>query len=356
MIKFSSDLILWYKENKRVLPWRNTIDPYCIWVSEIILQQTRVNQGLNYYNKFIEVFPSIYHLAKASEDTVLFYWQGLGYYSRARNMHSTAKFIVSELDGVFPNSYSELLKLKGVGTYTAAAISSICFNEHKSVVDGNVFRVLTRLFGIETPINTSKGKREIEVLAHKLNNSDQSGIFNQALMEFGALQCVPKLMDCSSCIFNSKCYAHINSLVYFFPQKVNKTKVQNRYMNFMFLKDSFDNVIVQRRESKDIWKGLYQFPLIESSTSISIKELMLRDDFVRLFGGGQVQIKSEVGLKHLLSHRKLYIKIVYISVKSFSEVKVLDGLVLKINELSKYAFPKPLENYIKGLNSGSLID
>lgn len=349
MIKLSSNLILWYKEHERELPWRKTKDPYCIWVSEIILQQTRVNQGLTYYNKFIEVFPTVHHLADANEDTVLFYWQGLGYYSRARNMHFSAKYIVNNLNGIFPERYDELLKLKGVGTYTAAAISSICFNEHQTVVDGNVFRVLTRLFGIQTPINTPKGKKEIEELAHELNDGRQSGIFNQALMEFGALQCTPKQADCISCIFKSECYAYLNDLVHILPIKVSKSKVQNRYLNFLFFKDPLNKVLVQRREFKDIWKGLYQFPLIETAIEISVKELLHADDFIRLVGGTPVEIKSEIKLTHLLSHRKLFIKIIELRIKSFSQIERSDSLILDIKEMGNYAFPKPLENYLNDL-------
>ena len=204
---FSKKLKHWYSNNKRELPWRQTKDPYFIWLSEIILQQTQVNQGLPYYVKFTENFPTIYHLASADESAVLKLWQGLGYYSRARNLHATAKYVVSELDGKFPNNYKDLIKLKGIGDYTASAIASICFNEATAVVDGNVYRVLSRYFGIDTPINSSKGAKVFKQLAQELIDLKDPATFNQAIMEFGATQCKPQNPDCKICPFNASCIA-----------------------------------------------------------------------------------------------------------------------------------------------------
>ena len=202
MHPISDKLISWYKKNKRDLPWRNTSDPYKIWLSEIILQQTQVVQGLNYYIKFTETFPTVVDLANAPEDKVMRLWQGLGYYSRARNLHKTAQYVASELSGVFPETYIDLLKLKGVGEYTAAAIASFSYNEAVPVVDGNVFRVLSRYFDVETDIAQASAKKEFVALAFEVMPKDNPAIFNQAIMEFGALQCVPKSPDCSICIFN----------------------------------------------------------------------------------------------------------------------------------------------------------
>ena len=254
-MRFSSNLILWYKQHKRDLPWRNTRDPYRIWISEIILQQTRVNQGLSYYCKLVEKYPDVHALANADEDELLRVWQGLGYYSRARNMHHTAKVVAYKMDGIFPDSYHELIKLKGIGSYTGAAISSICFNEHQTVVDGNVFRVLSRLFGVDTPINTAQGKKQFEKLAHELNDGGESGLFNQALMEFGALHCTPKQANCASCIFAAQCYASRHGKVDVLPVKEKKQKVKERFLNFFFVHDAYGNTLIQKRVMKDIWQG-----------------------------------------------------------------------------------------------------
>ncbi|TLX77187.1 A/G-specific adenine glycosylase [Labilibacter sediminis] len=344
-MNFSSDLILWYKENERSLPWRLTKDPYRIWVSEIILQQTRVDQGLMYYKRFLQHFPSVKHLAEASEDEVLMCWQGLGYYSRARNMHFSAKYIVNELKGVFPENYESLLNLKGVGTYTAAAISSICYNEHRTVVDGNVFRVLTRLFGIETPINTGNGKKEIKELAHSLNTGEQNGIFNQALMEFGALQCKPKQVDCLSCVFKDSCFAYINNRVDILPKKEKKNIVKNRYLNFFYIKDGNNDVLIKRREKKDIWKGLFEFPMIETNKHCESSELMLSQEFVQFLNGGETVVKGIKEITHLLTHRKLFIRIMELKVDKHNNID--DYLQVNNKELVNYAFPKPLQAYIE---------
>ena len=230
-MSFSKQLAQWYLQNKRDLPWRGSTNPYEIWLSEIILQQTRVDQGMGYYYKFIEHFPSVNHLAKASEDQVLKLWQGLGYYSRARNLHFSAKYIVNELNGEFPIGYTNILKLKGVGDYTASAIASICFNEPAAVVDGNVYRVLARYFGIFTPINSSKGIKEFKMLAQKLLNTEIPGTHNQAIMEFGARMCKPQNPDCEICPLNSSCVALEKKEIKMLPVKENKIKIKKRYFN-----------------------------------------------------------------------------------------------------------------------------
>jgi A/G-specific adenine glycosylase len=257
---FANTLINWYETNKRDLPWRNTTDPYKIWISEIILQQTRVNQGLPYYRKFISNFPKVEDLANASEEKVLKLWQGLGYYSRARNMHQSAKYILNELNGVFPTSYIEIKKLKGVGEYTAAAISSFCFKEKKAVLDGNVYRLLSRFFGIETPIDSNKAKKEFTDLLKHLISSEKPDVFNQSIMEFGALQCTPKKPNCSICTWKNKCVAFATDKTHILPIKSKKIKKRIRYFNYIVYKQQ-QNYFIQKRTSKDIWKNMYEFPL-----------------------------------------------------------------------------------------------
>ena len=229
---FSNSLIKWYLQNKRDLPWRNTIDPYFIWLSEIMLQQTRVAQGMPYFFAFTEAFPTVFDLAKASEQEVLKLWQGLGYYSRARNLHKTAQYVAFELDGKFPDNYKALLSLKGVGDYTAAAIASFSYNEVVPVVDGNVFRVLSRVFDIEADISQPASKKIFQELAMELMPKDHPAIFNQAIMEFGALQCVPKNPDCTICVMNDGCLALKMDKVNQLPVKLKKTKVTNRFFNY----------------------------------------------------------------------------------------------------------------------------
>src|SRR5690606_35061662 len=223
-----------------------TTNPYNIWLSEIILQQTQIVQGLPYYEEFLKAFPTIFHLANAPESQVLKLWQGLGYYSRARNLHATAKYIVAECNGVFPNNYKELHQLKGVGDYTASAIASICFREPAAVVDGNVYRVLSRVFGVETPINSTKGIKDFKSLAQELIDADDPGTYNQAVMEFGAVHCKPRNPDCNICIFNSSCYALANNKVDKLPVKTSKTKIRNRYFNYLVFLSSDEKTILQK--------------------------------------------------------------------------------------------------------------
>ena len=237
---FSLKILLWYQKNKRNLPWRKTKDPYRIWLSEIILQQTRVAQGLPYYERFIERFPTVRDLANAQENEVLKLWQGLGYYSRARNLHATAKIVVKEYKGEFPKTYKGLLKLKGVGDYTASAIASICFDIPEPVVDGNVYRVLARYYGVDIPINSSKGTRYFKELARKVMNTEQIRDYNQAIMEFGAIQCAPKNPDCTGCPLNDGCLALQQNQIGELPKKINKTKVRNRYFNYLVVVDPKD--------------------------------------------------------------------------------------------------------------------
>ena len=274
-MKFSNSLIYWYLQNDRDLPWRRTKNPYFIWLSEIMLQQTRVAQGMAYYLKFTDNFPTVFDLAKADESTVLKMWQGLGYYSRARNLHYSAKHIANELNGEFPNTYKEIIKLKGIGDYTASAIASICFKEPTAVVDGNVYRVLSRYFGIKTPINSSAGIKEFKALAQTLIDESQPGNYNQAIMDFGALHCKPQNPLCDTCPFADSCVALEKKLIKELPVKDKKIKIRNRYFNFLVIKTNNNKTILTERKGKGIWQGLYQFPLIESDKNINKDELII---------------------------------------------------------------------------------
>lgn len=273
-MNFSKSLIQWYLQNKRDLPWRNTVDPYFIWLSEIMLQQTRVAQGLPYFLRFTEAFPTVFDLAKATEEEVLKLWQGLGYYSRARNLHKTAQQVAFDYDGVFPESYAELLKLKGIGEYTAAAIASFAYNESVPVVDGNVYRVLSRYFEVETDIASSGAKKEFMQLAAELLPAGEANLFNQAVMEFGALQCIPKNPDCTNCIFNNSCAALQKKKVTLLPIKSKKLKVKTRFFNYLVYTDEVNNTLIEKRTQKGIWHNLYEFPLLETEKEVSFEELL----------------------------------------------------------------------------------
>ena len=252
----------WYRQNSRNLPWRNTNDPYFIWLSEIIMQQTRIEQGTSYYEKFTSNYPTINDLANANEQQVLNDWQGLGYYSRARNLHYSAKLVRDEYNGVFPSTFDDILKLKGVGTYTAAAISSFAFKESKAVVDGNVYRLLSRVYDVDTPIDSSKGKKEFQLIADELIPQENPDIHNQAIMEVGSLVCTPKNPNCDECPLNGICLAREKNTVDLRPVKSKKTKVRDRYFHYLIYNDKGETYIEQRTE-KGIWQNMYQFPMIE---------------------------------------------------------------------------------------------
>jgi len=309
-LNWTKNLLNWYKENKRTFLWRTTKDPYKIWLSEIILQQTRTAQGSPYYEKFITAFPTVKELANAREEEVLKLWQGLGYYSRARNLHTTAKFIYKELKGVFPTSFEGLLSLKGVGDYTASAITSICYNQPQAVVDGNVYRFLSRFFGIDTPINSSEAHRIFKRKAQMLMDRTQPGTFNQAMMEFGALQCTPKQPLCSSCPFATKCIAFNQDKVTILPVKKGKVKVADRFFNYIILKDPKGKVLMEQRLGKGIWQNLYQFPLVETSEVVwnsyalinQIEASNTLTDYLK-----DVKLWNETPVIHKLSHQRLHI-------------------------------------------------
>lgn len=342
---FSNTLIYWYLQNKRDLPWRKTNDPYAIWLSEIILQQTRIEQGLSYYLKFLEIFPTVFDLAKADEETILKLWQGLGYYSRARNLHYSAKYIVNQLDGIFPKTYKELLELRGVGDYTASAIASICSNEPTAVVDGNVYRVLARHFGIKTPINSSKGIKEFKKLAQELIDFKQPGTFNQALMEFGARQCKPQNPDCTVCPLNTSCVALEKKAVGQLPVKEKKLKIRKRHFNYLVLNGN--ETILQKRIGNGIWQNLYEFPLIESDQEIETDELVKHAAFDELFSGEKVSLKlyNHQPVVHKLSHQHLYVKFWIIgSKKSFKNT-------ISWNSFERYPVPILIANFVENFKN-----
>lgn len=331
--QFSNRLISWYETCKRDLPWRDTTDPYIIWISEIILQQTRVAQGYNYFLRFIERFPSVGILAKADEDEVLKYWQGLGYYSRARNLHAAAKSI----NGVFPTTYSEVLALKGVGEYTAAAICSFAYNMPCAVVDGNVYRVLSRYLGIETPIDSTQGKKLFAAFAADLLDKKRPALYNQAIMDFGAIQCTPSAPDCARCPLSDSCVALSKGQVGLLPVKQHKTKTTNRYFNYMYVSMG-DFTFIHKRTDNDIWKNLFELPLIESSCSLTEEDFLALDQLRDLFCLGESPVIRLVcrDVKHVLSHRVIYANFYEVilpdSSQSFSKY-----MKVRKEELDRYA-------------------
>ncbi len=340
---FSKRLIYWYLQNKRDLPWRKTSNPYYIWISEIILQQTRVDQGLEYYKKFIITFPTIYDLAKANEETVLKLWQGLGYYSRARNLLFSAKHIVTQLNGKFPNTHKDLLKLKGVGDYTASAIASICFNEPTAVVDGNVYRVLARYFGIKTPINSTKGIKDFKQLAQELIDIKKPATFNQAIMEFGALQCKPKNPDCINCPLNTSCVALQKKLVKTLPIKDKKIAIKKRYFNYLVILSLKKQIALKQRKQNDIWKGLYEFPLIETLKEIDLKHLLKTDDYNQIINHNEVVISlyNTNSIVHKLSHQHIYCKFWIL----YTKQEIANSIPL--SSLDKHPVPILIQNFIE---------
>lgn len=312
-MSFSDKILQWYSQNKRLLPWRNTKDPYKIWLSEIILQQTRVAQGTPYYLEFLKNFPTVYDLANANEERILKLWQGLGYYSRARNLHATAKNIVRDYNGIFPRTYSELLKLKGVGEYTASAISSICFDEPQPVVDGNVYRVLSRYFGIAIPINSAEGITYFKAMAKAVMANNAIRDYNQGIMEFGALQCTPKNPNCSLCPLNESCKALQTNKIRYLPVKQNKTKVRKRYFNYLVpLIHNFEEgyrTILIKRSGKGIWENLYEFPLLETKNEIELTDIIKHLNQVLPFQKTPViYLYNSNVIVHKLSHQHLYTK------------------------------------------------
>jgi len=299
---FSEILINWYIKHKRDLPWRQTRDPYRIWLSEIILQQTRVDQGRPYYERFVENYPNVSGLAEAGIDQVLKLWEGLGYYSRAKNLHKCARQIVREYNGIFPDSYDGLLQLPGIGPYSAAAIASFAYQEPVAVLDGNVYRVLSRVFGVEDDISQPKTAKVFRQLANELLDTDRPDLFNQAIMEYGAMLCKPKAPICESCVLSSKCYAYGHAAQSKLPLKSKKVKVTTRYFYYLVLEKE-GKIAMTKRNDAGIWKGLYDFELIESKSQVEVEDLIMEWKNK----GFKIQInESSREYKHILTHQRIY--------------------------------------------------
>lgn len=343
----------WYPRYKRDLPWRDTKNPYIIWLSEIILQQTRVAQGLPYFEKFLTHYPALEDFAAAPLDEILRHWQGLGYYSRARNMHHCAIQIQQDHRGEFPGTYAGLLRLKGIGTYTAAAIASFAFGEAVAVVDGNVFRVMSRFFGMEEDINSTVGKRKFQQLANDLVPKKHPGEYNQAVMEFGALQCVPINPDCGSCTLSAGCFAFKHGVVSGLPVKVNKTKIKQR--NFVYLHiECGDYIVAKQRGEGDIWQGLYDFPLEEVSSDIAEGEFK-PVKYQRLLKLGSLIVgESPAKYRHVLTHQRIFATFVKFMVPAGNLPALTDWVadsgfqLLTIDQLEKLGKPRLLLKYLNG--------
>lgn len=343
MNTFTELLIKWYGENKRDLPWRDTRDPYLIWISEIILQQTRVNQGYEYFLRFVKRFPDISHLANASEDEVMKYWQGLGYYSRARNLHAAAK----SMRGIFPSTYNEVRQLKGVGPYTAAAICSIAYDMPCAVIDGNVYRVLSRYFGVKMPIDSAKGKKFVSTLADEMLDKSRPALYNQAIMDFGALQCTPKTPLCISCPLAEGCFALRNKMINQLPVKERKVQIKSRYFNYIYVRAG-SYTYLHKRIEEDIWRNLYEFPLIETDMSTTVEEFAMSSQLKLLLSDGEYfEIRPLwLNVKHVLSHRVIY--------ANFYELILLEEsasfskyLRVRTEDLENYAVPRLIQAFLE---------
>lgn len=341
-MNFAKELITWYLENKRDLPWRSTKDPYQIWLSEIILQQTRVEQGKPYYFKFLKAYPDVISLANSTEEEVLKHWQGLGYYSRARNLLFTAQYIAFDLDGIFPVTYEELIKLKGVGDYTASAIASICYQEAQAAVDGNVYRVLSRIFGIQTPTNSTSGIKQFRHLAQDLIDKDDPANFNQALIEFGSEHCKPRNPLCSSCPFASECIGFNQDKISQLPVKLKKPKVRKRHFNYLVFVSETGETLMQQRRGKGIWEGLYEFPLVETPMEASAENLMqegsIQDYCLNTSEG--LSLYNKAPIVHKLTHQHIYTKFWICNCESLPRQGV------SFEQANKYPVPVLIGNFI----------
>lgn len=336
-MKFSGKLIEWYRVNKRNLPWRLTKQPYKIWVSEIILQQTRIEQGEKYYYAFLEKYPNISELAKTNDEELLKVWEGLGYYSRALNMLKASRVVLNNYKGIFPSNYDDLIKLPGIGDYTASAISSICNNEVQPVVDGNVFRFLSRMFKIDLPIDKLKTKTYFKKLGFKLIDVVNPGDFNQAMMDYGSMVCRPKKFQCHKCLFSSNCKAFNSNTVMLYPFKEKHIKIKHRFLNYIFIITNDRKTLIKKRNGNGIWKNLYEFPLIETKKESSVNEIIKELDFKYL------KFISEKKIKHKLTHQQLNISFFTFKVSNF------DDDLTDIKALSNYPFPRPINKFISEL-------
>ncbi len=344
---FSKKILDWFSECGRTLPWRGIDDPYKIWLSEIILQQTRIEQGREYYFRFVEQYPTVVHLAQAEEEDVLKTWQGLGYYSRARNLHASARYIASELHGVFPTTYEGILKLKGVGRYTAAAIASFAYRMPYPVIDGNVYRFVSRLFGIDTPIGTDAAYKEFEELLARLIDKDRPDLFNHAIMDFGSTYCKPSGCDCDNCIFRNECVARKEGRVELLPVKGSATKVKTRWFYYIYISWNENDraySMMHRREGKDIWKGLYEFPLIETEVALTDEEATERGRQMAVSMGFDRIAGASIGapVKHQLTHRTIVAAMVSIEAEGHPK-NLMGETAMAIDKAHNYPISRLME-------------
>ena len=350
-MNISAILTSWYKIHKRDLPWRNTKDPYFIWISEVILQQTRVDQGMDYYLRFIRQFPYLQTLANSSLDEVLKAWQGLGYYTRARNLHATAQYVHYELNGEFPDNYNDLIKLKGIGDYTASAIASFAFDEPVAVMDGNVQRVLSRITGIDVPVNTGKGKQLIKEEAQKLISIENPALHNQAIIEFGAVQCVPVNPNCEECPLKNMCYAHQQNMMEKLPVKRKNKKKRLRYFYYLKIHQN-GHLFMQKRAENDIWNSLYQFPLIESNKAMDLNDITASDQWKKIFNGVIPTINSVSNTyTHLLTHQKIHAKFFEIEISHPTDFLLKNYITLESGKIQEIAVPRLIEKYLEEKNN-----
>lgn len=350
---FADKVILWYAKNGRQLPWRETVNPYYIWLSEVILQQTRVEQGRRYYAHFVEEYPTIVHLANASEQQVLKSWQGLGYYSRARNLHAAAQHIAFDLCGNFPNTYKGILSLKGVGRYTAAAVASFAFGLPYPVIDGNVYRFISRMYGISTPIGTEKSYKVFEELLLGLIDKERPALFNQALMDFGSICCKPIGYDCDSCIFASECEARKKGIAEFLPVKESRARVKEKYFYYFDIRWGTSEYLipVQKREAGDIWQGLYELPLYETKSPIGTSDLVGRLSEVIKEWMGEPPKRMEIGpcMTHQLTHRTIKAQFLHVFYESIPPKIPSRMQVVKMSDVKSLPVPRLIDRYLSEL-------
>ncbi len=349
--EFAPVLLDWNRRhNRRSMPWKGEKDPYRIWLSEIILQQTRVDQGLQYYERFVQAFPTIQQLAAAPDEKVMKLWEGLGYYTRARNLLATARYISSQLDGKFPSSYPDILALKGVGPYTAAAIASFAFNLPHAVVDGNVFRVLARVFGIDIPTDTTEGKNYFTSLADELLDTRKPGIYNQAIMDFGATICKPVAPLCQQCCFRSTCVALAEHRIAELPVKEKKLKIKQRWFYYLILEYRGKKAIRQRT-AKDIWQDLYEFPLIEMEKESTVSQVLKNAEKTGiLVPGSYEQVSVSVPVSQQLSHQRIAGNFIHLRLKEKPAAN--NWMWATKTTLRSYAFPRFINQY---LQSGAVV-
>lgn len=344
--EFANRLLRWHKDIDRNLPWKEDRDPYKTWLSEIIMQQTRVAQGTPYYQKFVEAYPTIVDLANAPSDDVMKLWQGLGYYSRARNLHHAAKTVRDDFEGVFPTEYKDILSLKGVGKYTAAAIASFAYGQEYAVVDGNVIRVLSRYFGITDAVDHSATLKLINEKAAQLIKGSDPAAYNQAIMDFGATYCTPKSPNCSTCIFVNDCLAHSQGLVAEIPYKAKKIKKRTRHLHYLIVSDAGGNTIIRYRQEKDIWQSLYDYPCIEMESDKQLNQESIGAYLSSTFGLEIIELKFPIKTyKHILTHQTLFGQFYEVQVGEISEVSK-PYLEVKMSEVESYALPVLLTNYL----------